>query len=163
MGCKNLRLVVTDGGNGISYDHADWAEAKVSCEVVAAPANLKATPSPGGIVLNWDASTQSNLAGYQVARAAQAGGPFTTLTTTNLSAATSNDMAAPQGAVSYYQVVAVSRSGKLSPPSSISATRPARTRFSDGVQLYRYCQSAVQRLRGAGPGTRRQAVYLWRL
>ena len=30
-GVQNLRLVVTDGGDGISYDHADWAEAKVAC------------------------------------------------------------------------------------------------------------------------------------
>lgn len=26
-----LRLVVTDGGDGIAYDHADWAEARVAC------------------------------------------------------------------------------------------------------------------------------------
>ena len=28
---QTLRLVVTDAGDGISYDHADWADAKVSC------------------------------------------------------------------------------------------------------------------------------------
>ena len=26
-----LRLVVTDGGDGVSYDHADWAEARFDC------------------------------------------------------------------------------------------------------------------------------------
>ncbi len=30
-GVQTLRLVVTDGGNGISYDHADWASAQVAC------------------------------------------------------------------------------------------------------------------------------------
>jgi alpha-galactosidase len=30
-GAKNFRLVVTDGGDGISYDHADWADAKITC------------------------------------------------------------------------------------------------------------------------------------
>jgi alpha-galactosidase len=28
---QELRLVVTDGGNGISYDHGDWANARLSC------------------------------------------------------------------------------------------------------------------------------------
>jgi len=30
-GKKELRLVVTDGGDGLNHDHADWAEPKVSC------------------------------------------------------------------------------------------------------------------------------------
>ncbi|MCL2552087.1 MAG: NPCBM/NEW2 domain-containing protein, partial [Actinomycetia bacterium] len=30
-GGGTLRLVVTDAGDGIDYDHADWAEAKLSC------------------------------------------------------------------------------------------------------------------------------------
>ena len=30
-GKNELRLVVTNGGNSISYDHADWADAKVTC------------------------------------------------------------------------------------------------------------------------------------
>src|SRR5687768_4897 len=30
-GRQNLRLLVTDGGNGIGSDHADWADAKVVC------------------------------------------------------------------------------------------------------------------------------------
>lgn len=30
-GRQELRLVVTDGGNGISADHADWADAQVTC------------------------------------------------------------------------------------------------------------------------------------
>ncbi len=30
-GANELRLVVTDGGDGINNDHADWADAKVTC------------------------------------------------------------------------------------------------------------------------------------
>jgi alpha-galactosidase len=26
-----VRLVITDGGDGIDYDHTDWADAKISC------------------------------------------------------------------------------------------------------------------------------------
>ncbi|WP_208869851.1 NPCBM/NEW2 domain-containing protein [Streptomyces lydicus] len=30
-GAETVRLVVTDGGDGIDYDHADWGDAKFSC------------------------------------------------------------------------------------------------------------------------------------
>ncbi|MET9730154.1 NPCBM/NEW2 domain-containing protein [Streptomyces sp. NPDC006458] len=30
-GAETMRLVVTDGGDGISYDHADWADATLTC------------------------------------------------------------------------------------------------------------------------------------
>ena len=30
-GAEQVRLVVTDAGDGIDYDHADWADAKVTC------------------------------------------------------------------------------------------------------------------------------------
>src|SRR5207244_10176853 len=30
-GAKFLRLVITDGGDGNSYDHSDWAGAQISC------------------------------------------------------------------------------------------------------------------------------------
>ncbi|MFI0713412.1 NPCBM/NEW2 domain-containing protein [Streptomyces inhibens] len=30
-GAQTVRLVVTDGGDGIDYDHADWGDAKFSC------------------------------------------------------------------------------------------------------------------------------------
>ena len=32
-----LRLVVTDGGDGIDYDHGDWADARVTCATPPAP------------------------------------------------------------------------------------------------------------------------------
>ena len=129
-GVKQLKLVVTDAGDGISYDHADWANPNVNCtgtgtdQAPAAPANLTATPAQSGFTLNWSASTGS-VAGYQVSRASQAAGPFTKLTSANLTATTYTDAAAPAGVTSYYQVVAVSSTGKLSAPASVTATRPA--------------------------------------
>ncbi|MFC3834189.1 NPCBM/NEW2 domain-containing protein [Deinococcus rufus] len=45
-GKQELRLVVTDGGNGISYDHADWANPKITCQAVSA-SPLTMTVSPG--------------------------------------------------------------------------------------------------------------------
>ena len=55
-----LRLVVTDGGNGDGYDHADWGGARVTgCGVPPAvtPSNLLV--SDGANSANW--SVQSNL------------------------------------------------------------------------------------------------------
>jgi len=37
VSAKSLRLVVTDGGDGILYDHADWANARVECFTAAPP------------------------------------------------------------------------------------------------------------------------------
>ncbi|GAA1888658.1 NPCBM/NEW2 domain-containing protein [Streptantibioticus ferralitis] len=30
-GAQTIRLVVTDGGDGPDYDHADWADATITC------------------------------------------------------------------------------------------------------------------------------------
>jgi hypothetical protein len=30
-GAAQLRLVLTNGGNNINYDHADWADARIEC------------------------------------------------------------------------------------------------------------------------------------
>ncbi|CAM3912733.1 NPCBM/NEW2 domain-containing protein [Deinococcus frigens] len=128
-GVKELRLVVTNAGDGIAYDHADWADAQVTCELAdsvppVAPQGLTATASSAGITLNWADNKEPDLAGYRVSRSVSAGGPFTVLTTTPLTASSYTDTAAPQGTVSYYQVVAVDKSGNASAPSSASATRP---------------------------------------
>jgi len=52
-GVRHLDLQVTDGGDGIEFDHADWADARItfsgSAPVVAAPAkeeSLILTPKP---------------------------------------------------------------------------------------------------------------------
>ena len=50
-GVQTLRLVVTDGGDGIDYDHADWADARVSCESSVPPTG---TSQLSG--LNWQAA-----------------------------------------------------------------------------------------------------------
>jgi hypothetical protein len=30
-GIAQLALIVTDGGDGPTYDHADWADPKITC------------------------------------------------------------------------------------------------------------------------------------
>jgi hypothetical protein len=31
-GVTTLQLIVTDGGDGTYYDHADWADARLECK-----------------------------------------------------------------------------------------------------------------------------------
>ena len=50
-GRNELRLVVTDAGNGVGYDHGDWADAKLTCSGGGAdttpPTVTAVTPSSG--------------------------------------------------------------------------------------------------------------------
>lgn len=46
-GRSTLRLAATDGGDGIDFDHADWAEARVLCSDTVAPTVVTVTPSAG--------------------------------------------------------------------------------------------------------------------
>ena len=52
---KELRLVVTDAGDGNSFDHADWAGAKITCVPDTVPPTVTAkTPGAGatGVAVN---------------------------------------------------------------------------------------------------------------
>jgi hypothetical protein len=46
-GQTEVRLVVTDAGDGIGYDHADWADARLSCESSSAPTVTFSAPADG--------------------------------------------------------------------------------------------------------------------
>jgi hypothetical protein len=39
-GLAELRLIVGDGGNGVGYDHANWADARLTCSVTPDPEAL---------------------------------------------------------------------------------------------------------------------------
>lgn len=91
----------------------------------AAPTGLTATSSPTGTVLKWNANIEDDLAGYRVFRSAAEGGPFQLLTPQPIQATTWTDTSAPVGTTQYYQVVAVDTAGAVSPPATVSATRPA--------------------------------------
>lgn len=39
-GAESLSLVVTDGGDGFDFDHADWADTRISCEDGSTPAPM---------------------------------------------------------------------------------------------------------------------------
>ncbi|MBI0446275.1 NPCBM/NEW2 domain-containing protein [Deinococcus sp. DB0503] len=126
-GVQQLKLVVTDAGDSISYDHADWANAKLSCSSdttpPATPSGLTATGTPDGITLDWSDNSEADLAGYKVYGSASPNGPFQLLTPQPIQQSAWTDTSVPPGATEYYQVVAVDSSGNASAPASVSATR----------------------------------------
>jgi fibronectin type 3 domain-containing protein len=89
-----------------------------------APTGFTATGiTGGGVSLNWNANTESDLAGYKVYRSTSAGGTFTLLNTGGLLTATSYaDSTASAGANWYYQVVAVDTQGRTSPAAPANAS-----------------------------------------
>lgn len=69
-GVKVLKLIVTDAGDNIDYDHADWADARLSC-----------APAPAGQAGTPDASfgTAGRVAVGGVDVVAEPGGPLVVL------------------------------------------------------------------------------------
>ena len=138
-GVNELKLVATDGGDGASYDHADWAAARVACTAdttaPGAPGNLAASGAAGGVTLSWTASPSPDLAGYRLERAPASGGAFTTVAPGLLKASTYTDAYAPEGTASVYRLTAVDASGNASAPVGVTASRPPAapaTRFTYG-------------------------------
>jgi chitodextrinase/glucose/arabinose dehydrogenase len=101
-GKQQLKLVVTDGGDGNGYDHVDWADARLvkACgtqpagdtQAPTAPANLtSANVSQTGLTLSWSAATDNvGVTGYEVYRGTEKIGECMspTFTVTGLTAGT---------------------------------------------------------------------------
>jgi hypothetical protein len=77
----------------------------------------------GAVHLDWQDSTEADLAGYDVSRSASASGPWTKLNTTPVPASEYTDATAPVGTV-FYQIEALdnssNRSGPIIPVSGAS-------------------------------------------
>ena len=56
-GKQRLTLRVGDAGDGVAYDHADWADAKVTCTAVQ--------PSPESAFINFQPSSSALPSGYK--------------------------------------------------------------------------------------------------
>jgi fibronectin type 3 domain-containing protein len=87
----------------------------------AQPKNFTAVGGTLGITLQWSANTETDLAGYNVYRAASAAGPFTKLNATPITTLTYLDGTAPTGAIAYYQLTAVDTSANQSTVATANA------------------------------------------
>ena len=72
-GVKELQLVAADGGDGISYDHADWAEAKL--EVSGARPTVVGEPAEEAVILTPKPPRTPRINGARV-YGARPGHPF---------------------------------------------------------------------------------------
>jgi hypothetical protein len=128
-GKNELRLVVTTGGDGNGYDHADWAGAQLShgaspvpLTPPSAPANFNATPGNSQNVLTWNAVI--GAASYNIYRGTSAGGESPTPIATGISATTFTDTGLSNGVKLFYRVAAVNAGG-TGPLSAEDSATPA--------------------------------------
>ena len=101
----------------------DSPPASVSATRVAlpeAPNGLSASATTSGITLDW-ADGPAGATGYNVYRAATAGGPFTKVNAAAVTASAWDDTMAPAGA-SVYQVTALGAGGESPPSTQANAT-----------------------------------------
>jgi pectin methylesterase-like acyl-CoA thioesterase len=86
-------------------------------------ATISVSLSTSSVKLDWASNTESDLAGYNVYRAASATGSYTKLTATPRTSSDYTDSTAPVGVTSFYQVMAVDKSGNESTPVAASGVR----------------------------------------
>jgi len=156
-GRNELKLIVTDGGNGNMCDHADWGGAVLTKggagtddQAPTVPANVAAdTVTESEAVLRWTPSTDNvGVAGYRIYRDAVLIG------TSSGTAYTAGGLAA---STSYtFQISAVDQAGNESARSAALqvTTREANPSPADGGLLaYEPFLAAPGQLHQAGSGT----------
>ena len=121
-GVNRLTLGVNDADDGNSYDHADWAGAKVivSNSLPAAPLSPAGLSASRGnpILLTWNVTP--GTASYNVKRSSSSSGPFTNIASTILlNYADSNVIV---GTTYYYVVSAVGKFGESANSTAANAT-----------------------------------------
>jgi uncharacterized protein (DUF1800 family) len=124
-GKSDLKLVVLDGGNGIDYDHADWADAHLTAAsgmiaIPAVPQNVSAVAGDRHVRLSWSASPGANS--YDVYRGTSANGEATDPIVGGLTDTSFNDTGLTNGTKYYYRVIAVNSAGMSARSSEVSGT-----------------------------------------
>ncbi len=127
-GVAVLKLVVQDGGDGISYDHADWGGARLyrvgtSPPVVvtppAAPSDFAATAGNAKVTLKWTAVTGATS--YNLYRGTAAGQQAATPLAIGITSASYTDAAVTNGTTYYYKIAGVNAGGVGAKSGEVSA------------------------------------------
>ena len=101
----------------------------------AAPAGLDATAGDSVVDLDWNDNGESDLDGYNVYRAASAGGPYSQLNGSPLAASLYSDAAANNGTTYWYVATAVDLTGNESAYSAEVSATPAGGGASTAVHV----------------------------
>src|SRR5439155_1374482 len=125
-----LTLTVTDGGDGIDYDHADWANARLQSsspsQPPAAPSGLIATAvSPTQINVTWN--DVLNESGYRVERSTDGVNNWTLIATIPETTTYSDTKNVQPSTTYYYRLRASNLAGDSGNSNVASATTPAST------------------------------------
>ncbi len=97
-------------GSGTSWIGGAPFNLAVDITAPVAPQNLTATGSNEQVSLSWDANTEIDLAGYNVYRSTVAGGPYSKLNASLVTATAYSDTGLTNGTPYYYAVTAVDAS-----------------------------------------------------
>lgn len=128
-GVQQITLVVTDGGDGIDFDHADWAGARFLADsssptIPAAPGNLAAAAvSPTQVNLAW-ADNSFNEQGFRIERSLD-GAAFTQIGLSLPNATAWSDASVAANTKYDYRVCATNSAGDSDYTAVASVTTPA--------------------------------------
>jgi glucose/arabinose dehydrogenase len=132
-GRSELRLVVTDGGDGNGSDHADWGGARFvrggALQAPAGPGGLTATMTETGAGLEW-IDYADNESGFRVERSLDRI-HFAQIGATAPDGTHFEDRSAPVGRALFYRVRSWNAAG-ASAPSNIARLDPARAPVAIG-------------------------------
>ena len=130
----SLTVQVTPSDGSVSGAIAS-ASATVTADTTgpSAPGAVGVTISTSTIALDWPDSTDRDLAGYRVYRAAAQAGPYSLITATTLTTSAYTDAQPVVGSL-FFRVVAIDTTGNESAPSVASATRKIALRSISSAQ-----------------------------
>ena len=109
----------SDGGSWFSiYEAQIWGPENYDITAPSALTNVTAVAENGAIVINWDASSDSDVAGYYVKRSIVIGGDYSTIGGVIAGTTTFTDLTAEAGIRYYYIVTALDASSNESSGSN---------------------------------------------
>lgn len=129
-GANQLRLEVTDAGDGKTYDHADWAGAKLvvlqATPPPMAPSGLSAAynPQSGRVDLSWSDSA-GDQTGFRIERKLESGGTYAGIATVSSSTFGFSDPGPFASSSSYtYRIIATNAGGDSAPSNERTVAIP---------------------------------------
>jgi len=131
-GVQILRLVVLDGGDGIGWDHGNWAGARIyrvadgvpppaATPVPAAPTGLTATAGNSKVSLAW--TGVADALSYTIYRGTAPGQQAATPIGVGVTSKTYSDTTVTNGTTYYYKI-AGANTGGLGPRSAEASATP---------------------------------------
>lgn len=123
-GKNELKLIVTDGGDGISYDHADWAGALLipvvgGGTIPPVPSGVTATPGDAKVTLAWSAS--AGAVAYEIYRGTTPGGEGSHAIRIGVTGTSFVDTSVTNGTTYFYKIAAVNGAGTSAKSAEVSA------------------------------------------